>query len=41
MIQKTDPMKSLQDVQRKINTSVPDDPKLYVLKENSSACVFC
>ena len=40
MGQKTDPLKSLQDVQRNINKSVPDAPKLYVLRENSSACVF-
>ena len=26
---------------KKINTSVPDDPKLYVLQENKIAFVFC
>ena len=36
MSQKTDPLNYLQDLQRNINKSVPDDPKLYVLKENSS-----
>ena len=42
MSHKMDPLKSLLDTQRHmINKSVLDAPKLYVLQENKSACVFC
>ena len=42
MSHKMDPLKSLLDAQRHmINKSVLDAPKLYVLQENKSACVFC
>ena len=38
MSQKKDPLKSLQDVQIKIEEkSGPDATKLYILKENKSA----
>ena len=41
MSQKTDPLKSLLDVQRHtIKKSVPDAPKFYVLQGSKSACVL-
>ena len=38
---KTDPLKSLLDIQRHMTKSVPDAPKLCVLQENKSTCMFC
>ena len=40
MRHKKDPLKSLQDVQKK-REKLPDDPKLYVLQENKSFCLLC
>ena len=42
MSQKIDLLKYLLNVQRQmIKKSVPDAPKLYVLQENKSDCLFC